>query len=181
MITYEKATLDDAYGIEYVAAHSWKETYSYAVPQEYLDKRIANIEQGQEQIKEFMKEIEENYNGGYIIAKDDDKIIGFVSYHDDNRKDYGHIGALYLLQEYQGQGIGKELFKMAVQNLKDLGYSTIRLTCLMGNKTINFYRKYLGEGIGVILSSIDGKYYPTDVVEFKDADATLNLLKGKRK
>lgn len=42
-IKYSYATLDDAYGIEYVASYSWKEIYSVQLPDEYLDNRIKNI------------------------------------------------------------------------------------------------------------------------------------------
>ena len=42
-IKYSYSTEEDAYGIEYVAAHSWKETYTGLLPDEYLDNRIINI------------------------------------------------------------------------------------------------------------------------------------------
>ena len=41
-ITYSNATLEDAYGISYVSAHSWKETYAGLLPDKYLDNSLAN-------------------------------------------------------------------------------------------------------------------------------------------
>lgn len=39
-IIIRRATQDDAYGIEYVSAHSWKETYTGFLSSEYLDNRV---------------------------------------------------------------------------------------------------------------------------------------------
>ena len=67
-IKYSYLTEEDAYGIEYVAAHSWKETYMGLLPDEYLDnKNIKNMviwEQfmylknimGMEQEKSYLKQ-----------------------------------------------------------------------------------------------------------------------------
>lgn len=42
-INYEKATENDAYGVSYVSAHSWKEIYVGLLPKEYLEDRVKNI------------------------------------------------------------------------------------------------------------------------------------------
>ena len=61
-VLYRKATIKDAYAIEYVAAHSWKETYTGFMPDDYLNNRIANIENKletkfNEKTKNFRKNI----------------------------------------------------------------------------------------------------------------------------
>lgn len=181
MIRYEEATLEDAYGIEYVSSHSWKETYSGIIDDKFLDDRIANIENRVERTKNYLQEFRKTHDGNYIVAKDDDKVIGFVTYHEDEHNDNGYIGALYLLKEYQGQGIGKELFKIAVIGLIEMGYSKMKLECLVGNNTINFYKKYLAEEVAKSEYEIDGKKYDTVMLEFNDLESTLELLKEKRK
>ena len=89
-IKYSYLTEEDAYGIEYVAAHSWKETYTGLLPDEYLDNRIININNKVERRKEFIR----TYNGKYIGAKDKDKVIGILAIstpQEEKYKEYGHL------------------------------------------------------------------------------------------
>ena len=142
-IIYKKADENDAYGIEYVSAYSWKETYSGLLPDNYLDDRIKNIPNKVEKMKQFLK----NYTGDYIVAKDGNNVIGILAYrasYDDKYKEYGYLEALYVLKEYQGLGIGKELFRQAIIGLRKMGYNKMMLECMTGNHTLAFYQKYCG-------------------------------------
>ena len=178
-IKYSYSTEEDAYGIEYVAAHSWKETYTGLLPDEYLDNRIININNKVERTKEFIR----TYNGKYIGAKDKDKVIGILAIstpQEEKYKEAGHLEAIYVLKEYHGYGIGKELFKIAVNELKKMGFNKMQLECMEGNDTINFYKKY----DGIVESQID---FPiknvgivkADIVLFEDLDKVNNLLNQK--
>ena len=143
-IIYEKATVEDAEVIRFIGAYSWKETYTGLVPEDYLDYKTAHYRDKVNREKELIK----NVNNNYYVARVDNKTVGYVLYgHSNNEKykDYGYIGALYLLNKYQGHGIGKKLFRIALEGLKELGYSKMMLECMEGNNTINFYKKYLGE------------------------------------
>ena len=164
-ITYGIANSEDAYGIEYVSAHSWMETYLGLLPDDYLNNRIRNIENKIEDTKNFLK----NYDGKYIVAKDDDRVIGILVYgysKEEKYKEYGHLDAIYVLKDYQGLGVGKELFKIAVSGLIEMGYSKMQLECMQGNNTLNFYKKYLG----VVNETID---YPIKDICVVKADIIL--------
>lgn len=178
-ITYRYATTDDAYGIQYVAAHSWKETYTGLLPDEYLDNRIKNIPNKVENTKEYLS----NHKGKYIVALDKDKIVGIMDVTDsmeEKYKEYGHLGALYVLKEYQGLGIGKRLFKMAVEELMNMGYSKMQLECMSGNKTIEFYKKYTGVIVDVIDYPIKNAGTVTaDIVLFEDLEEVFNKINGR--
>ena len=179
-IRYENATENDAYGIAYVSAHSWKETYSGLLPNEYLDNRIVDISNKIEKTKKFLK----SFDGKYIVAKDNDKVVGILAFgpaKEEKYKEYGHLEAIYVLKDYQGIGIGKELFKNAVDGLKKMGYSKMYLECMVGNKTLDFYKKYAGivelqidfpiNGVGTVRA---------DVVLFNDLDK-ISLMLNKDK
>lgn len=180
-ILYRKATVDDAYGIAYVSAYSWKETYKGLLPEEYLEYRINNINNKVDDTKNFIKE-----HTNYLVAVVDNKIVGICNYEYSQRqeyKDYGYLGALYVLKEYQGMGIGKELFKMAIEDLIKLGYDKMYLECMAGNDTINFYTKYLGnidKTIDFPINKVGS--VKADIVIFDDLNKTHNeLVKTKRK
>lgn len=179
-IVYRKATVGDAYGIAYVSAYSWKETYTGLLPEDYLEYRINNINNKVDDTKNFIKK-----HPNYLVSVANNKVVGICNYdrsNNANYSDYGYIGALYVLKEYQGIGIGKELFKMAIEGLIKLGYDKMYLECMVGNDSINFYTKYLGE----IDETID---FPinkvgsvkADIVIFEDLNKTYKKLeKSKR-
>ena len=179
-ISYRKANISDAYGVQYVATLSWYEAYQGLLPMEYLDNRVKTIDKRVNKTEEFIKN-----NPDYIVAVDNNKIIGICHYTKcdmDNYKDYGRIGALYVLEEYHNLGIGKNLLIMAVKGLMDMGYKKIELECMCGNKTIDFYKKYGG----VITETID--YYingvgnvKADVIVYNDIDKLYNKLTKNNK
>lgn len=180
-IVYEEATEKDAYGISYVSAHSWKETYTGLLPEDYLEDRILNIGNKVEKTKSFLN----NYNGKYIVAKHDGNVVGILAFcpsKNEKYKDYGYLNAIYVLKKYQKMGIGKELFKIAVEGLIKMGYKKMMLECMTGNDTLNFYKKYLG----VVDEKID---FPikrvgtvkADVLLFENLEEVLLVLNGNTK
>ncbi len=170
-ISYERATVEDAYMIRYIGAHSWNETYKGLVPDEYLKYKLEHIEDKVEKQKSLIND----KNNNFYVAKVDNKVVGFVSYgllEDEKYKDFGHIDSIYLLKEYQGYGIGKELFKIALNGLKELGYTKMELECMTGNNTISFYKKYLGEVIDTIDYPLNGGFsVKADILIFDIEDA----------
>lgn len=97
-ISYRFANENDAYGIAYVSAYSWMETYNKLLPKKYLEDRINNIDSRVEKTKCFIKS-----HPNYLVAIDDDKVIGICEYEksdDEKRLGYGKVGALYVLEKY---------------------------------------------------------------------------------
>lgn len=174
-INYKFANETDAYGIAYVSAYSWMETYSELLPKSYLEDRINNINSSVEKTRSFIRN-----HPNYLVALVDDKIVGICEYEkssDNKRLDYGRIGALYVLKKYQGYGIGKELFKRAVNGLINMGYNKIYLECMSGNNTINFYTKYDGivqEVIDFPISNVGN--VKADIVIYNDLNELYKKL-----
>ena len=168
-VIYRKATIDDAYGIEYVAAHSWKESYWDYMPHDYLETRVATVENKIERARNLLET-----TNTYYVAEIDNKVIGILHYKESQNekyRDYGYLESIYVLEKYQGQGIGKELFKIAINGLKELGYNKMYLECLQGNKTINFYKKYSGKIIETIDFPIRDFVVKADIVLFEDINS----------
>lgn len=175
-IIYKKATEKDAYAIRYIGAYSWKEAYTGLISDDYLNYKIEHFEDKVDKQKKIIQE----GKAIFYIAIVDNKTVGFVCYgpaENEKYSDYGYVGALYLLEEYQGYGIGKNLFKIALCGLKEQGYNKMMLECMKGNKAIGFYKKYLGK----IVDTID---YPlnfgnlsvkADIMLF-DIDKVLDLI-----
>lgn len=129
------ADVNDAYGKGYVHYHSWIETYTGLINQEYLNS--LSLERC---IKLARKHPENTF-----VALVDNKVIGFACYiksRDNDLNDSGEITAIYVLQAYQDKGIGRALMSACIKALEE--FKNISLWVLKSNKkAIEFYR-YLG-------------------------------------
>lgn len=174
MIEYRFATFEDAYQVAYVAAHSWYETYKGFMPDEYLENRIKNIDESAIKTKNFILN-----NPRYLVATYNEKVVGICYYSESQNNDYpnsGLLGALYVLKEYQGKNIGKNLFKMAIKNLKEMGFNSMYLECLQGNKTINFYKHFQGIIVDEMDYPISNFKVKADIVYFENLDKILEQM-----
>ena len=70
-----------------------------------------------------------------------------IIYHpcitDAQYNDCGELDALYLINDYKGQGYGRRLFAMAIKELKNMGFTKMIVGCLAANPTNEFY-KHMG-------------------------------------
>ena len=125
-------TDDDIRGKAYVHWRSWQETYTGLMPREILDR----------QTLEKCTDIALRFREGLIVAKAGERVIGFAgygAYRDDSLPDTGEVYALYVLQEFQGCGVGRALMQEALRRLRQ--YSRVALWVLKGNEqAIGFYR-----------------------------------------
>lgn len=121
-------------GKGYVHYKSWQETYVGLVEANYL-RGVT---------EEKCKAIAHKWVDNILIAKDGDKVIGFVGYgkyRDDTLPDCGEVFAIYVLADYHGKRVGYELMRAAFEKLAD--YKRIAVWVLKGNnRAIRFYERY---------------------------------------
>ncbi len=124
-------TEDETRGKAFVHWRSWHDTYPGLVIQEYLDKLTL----------EKCEEIAFSWPDNLLVAKDKDRVIGFVGYGQSTEEpEYGEIFALYVLSEYRGMGIGRRLMDAGLEKLKE--YPKIHVWLLKENRrAFRFYEK----------------------------------------
>ncbi|PAD75176.1 GNAT family N-acetyltransferase [Paenibacillus campinasensis] len=140
-----QADIRDAEGIAVVHVESWRTTYKGIVSDEYLQSLSA--EKRVEGWRRMMANLREDEDV-LVIADEHGKIYGFMSFgmeRDNKQAEDGELYAVYLLEEIQGQGWGRQLFKRMVDILKAKGFSTLLVWVLDGNPAIQFYRAMGGE------------------------------------
>ena len=127
-------TASEIDGKGYVHYKAWQETYTGLVDAEYL----------QAMTEEKCKEIAHQWIDNVLIAKDGDKVVGFVGYgkyRDDTLTDCGEVYSIYVLADYHSKKIGYSLMNAAFEKLAP--YSKIAIWVLKGNEhAIRFYEKY---------------------------------------
>jgi len=118
-------TAEEIEGKSRVHWQTWREAYDEILPAEFQEQMTLD-----------------KYPENTLIALDDAKVVGFVSYGDfrDSARIAGEIFALYVLKDYYGKGVGQQLIQAAFAALD--GYQEIVLWVLEDNKrAIAFYEK----------------------------------------
>jgi len=78
----------------------------------------------------------------YVVEGENGEVVGFAAAGLEREQRTGRVGeiyAIYLLEEHQGKGWGKQLFSEAVKRLKHEGYESMMLWVLADNPTRGFY------------------------------------------
>ncbi len=103
MIFIEEPIPDDAGEIFFIQRQTWHESYIDYLSHEDIEKRFCD---SPKRIQKIREKINDKNHTKYFIARDEEKIIGFISLSNTPRNE---IHSLYVIQGYQGQGIGKKL------------------------------------------------------------------------
>ena len=127
--------------IAHVHIKTWQHAYKGIVPQSFLDSMT---EENRAEKYKFENELEKGHF--FFAVKIDNYIAGFLYLcrcRDDDSKDAGEIGGIYLLPEYQHKGYGAKMMEYAIDFLRDKGHNTIKIWVLEQNeKAISFYNKF---------------------------------------
>ena len=120
----------------------WNETYRGI----YSDEKIDNFDYKKN--SEKFRNILNNPDISLYVVEDNNKLVGYMDCGVPYRpyKEYKQeIGLLYLLKDYQRTGIGKELFNIAVNKIKENGYNEFFVCCNKYNiNAQEFYKKMGG-------------------------------------
>ncbi|MBZ2037619.1 GNAT family N-acetyltransferase [Streptococcus sanguinis] len=125
-------TAEEIEGKSRVHWQTWREAYDKILPAEFQEQMTLD------KCRFYSQKYPENT----LIALDDVKVVGFVSYGDfrDSATIAGEIFALYVLKDYYGKGVGRQLMQEAFAALDN--YQETVLWVLENNKrAIAFYEK----------------------------------------
>ena len=125
-------TPEEIEGKSLVHWQTWREAYDDLLPAEFQETLTL------EKCRFFSQKYPENT----LIAMDGKKVVGFISYGNfrDETIQAGEIIALYVLKDYYGKGVSKQLMHAAFVALDQ--FSEIYLWVLKDNKrAIAFYQK----------------------------------------
>ena len=125
-------TPEEIEGKSIVHWHTWREAYDDLLPAEFQETMTLD------RCRFFSQKYPENT----LIAMDGKQVVGFISYGNfrDEAIQAGEIIALYVLKDYYGKGVSKQLMHAAFVALDP--FSEIYLWVLKDNKrAIAFYQK----------------------------------------
>jgi ribosomal protein S18 acetylase RimI-like enzyme len=116
---------------------TWLDTYSKIVPPEEL-KSYLNLNGSDDKLNESFND--KNTNG--IIVEADGKPVAWMRTNIDQKENKFFINQLYVLEEYQGKGIGKKLIKIAEEEALKNNFDKIWLGVMSENlPSVEWYKR----------------------------------------
>ncbi len=157
-----RAKFSDIKDIAYVQVKSWETTYPGLLPDETIKSRT--VESRTQKLTEFWPDLETSTKRCVIVAETEEgNIVGFVvggRSFDNNLPYEGEVYSIYIIKEYQNKGLGTTLMKETVKFLENLGFKTMIVWVLEGNKQASlFYEKLGGIAKERKMKDIEGKEY----------------------
>lgn len=155
------ATRQDAIGIAHVHVKSWQTTYTGIMPDEIIQSR--NIDNRTAIWTRILNS--DNPNNILFVAEDAGQIVGFAQAGKPQESVEGfdsELYAIYLIEDAQGQGMGRQLMQACAKELHAKGYQSLLLWVLKDNRNSRSYYEHLG---GKIVAS--GEYSPTETFTIK--------------
>lgn len=144
----------DAFGIAAIHDASWRQAYTGLIPHKSLDTMIRRRDP-----KWWARAIRNSTR--VLVMETDNQLVGYATIG-PNRvsalSQEGEVYELYLMPEYQGVGIGKNLFLAAREQLVRLGFKGCVVWVLEENDpAMQFYRNAGGIDIAEGTETFNGK------------------------
>lgn len=141
------ATENDCYELSKLKHEVWNTTYRGIYP----DEKIDNFDFGKNKNK--FVEIINNPEIELYVVEHNGKLVGYMDYGTPHRpfENYNQeIGLLYLSKDCQGAGLGRKLFNIAYDKIKEKGYKEFFISCNKYNyPSQKFYKKMGGKIIHI--------------------------------
>lgn len=149
-----KAGIEDVAAVAKVQVDSWRTTYKGIVPEDYLN----SLSYGEREVI-WQGAIQEN---NLYVAEDGlGQIIGFSIGGKERTGKYdaytGELYAIYILEAYQGKGIGRLLVQSVVDDLQEKKLNSMLIWVLTENPACRFYEALGGKTIDTEEIEIGGK------------------------
>ena len=167
----------DAGPIARVHVDTWRTTYAGIVPEEHL----ASLSYQERESRWDRILTTDQPASSYFVAENDvGEVVGFASggpERESNQASRGEIYAIYVLELYQGKGIGRRLVEAVAQRLQAEGFSSVLAWVLKDNRPARrFYESLGGEQVGRKKTAIGG----TDHIELSYGWGDIGSLIFKR-
>jgi GNAT superfamily N-acetyltransferase len=141
MLTIEEAVPQDATGIYEVMRATWIATYPVPPLGISEDDIRAIVERDPAARIERWKSALSAQDHPFFVARDRARILGYVAPFVDPETEHQRLGALYVLPEYQGRGLGGALLSAALEAIgpeRDVYLHVASFNI----RAIDFYRRH---------------------------------------
>ena len=137
MCEIRKASVDDVPVIRAMAQVAFPDTYKEILSPEQIDYMMEWMYSEESLRRQMMEE-----GHIYYLAYREGRAVAYLSIQPEGEHVF-HLQKLYVLPDYQGMHLGKQLFNQAIKAIKELHSAPcqMRLNVNRNNKALAFYEK----------------------------------------
>ncbi len=170
-----EAKLEDAEAISKVHVDSWRTTYQGIIPESYIAR--LSYQKRKERWTNMLSigTVEKTDYWVYVVENKKRQIIAFANGGLERNGDsiyQGELYAVYILETYQRQGIGRKLIEKIAEKLSRSGLNSMLVWVLEDNPACQFYQALGGQQVdqqqiefeGVKLNEIAYSWIDTKVL-----------------
>lgn len=175
-VLFRRAQVSDASSIARIHTASWRHAYQGQVPSAYLDG--LSVEKRTEFWSALLKDSPSGFFT-FVVQDVRDEVLGFVrgaNATDDKGQSGGELTALYLEPGRTGQGLGTQLFQIAMEQFVRDGHTRMHLWVLSGNPATHFYEKRGGRSGATKDRDFGGQLCPLTSFHWDDLEGTLKNI-----
>lgn len=143
-----EAKIADAPAIARVNLDTWRTAYRQIIPAYYFAQ--LSYEKGESRWQETLKNVKNTGDFVCVAENDSGEIVGFAAGGCERTGKYvyeGELFAIYILDEYQRQGIGRQLVRTVATRLAELTLNSMLVWVLGDNSACRFYEFLGGEKV----------------------------------
>lgn len=152
-IEITKAGPEDAESIVSVHVKTWKVSYQGLIADEVIARKQVTLER----IAQMRRPI---VQGLVWVAKVNGQLVGFAGLSEKSQIPEAEIAVFYVLPEFQGQGIGANLFAAVCAELKNQNFCRVIVWTMEKAPSLKFYQK-----LGGRLSGLTDSHYDQKIVQ----------------
>lgn len=140
-----KGRIEDAYDVAVVHVASWQTTYKNIIDDSYL--AAMSVEAKVPKWEMILRE-----GDVFVVENNENEIVGFAGGGPERSGTYTgytkEVYSIYLLEAYQGQGIGRKLLTTVIRFLAETNHESILIWVLAENSAVEFYEAMGGKRVG---------------------------------
>ncbi|MBE9123766.1 GNAT family N-acetyltransferase [Tychonema sp. LEGE 07199] len=143
-----EAKIADAPAIARVNLDTWRTAYRKFLPADYLAQ--LSYQKREKNWQEILSNVKNTGDFVCVAENDSGQIVGFAAGGCERTGKYAYQGelfAIYILEEYQRQGIGQQLVRAVVTKLTESSLNSMLAWVLGDNSACKFYEFLGGEKV----------------------------------
>jgi GNAT superfamily N-acetyltransferase len=152
----------DSTAIGRILAHGWRQAYSGFMPESELGPRVHSDHRARE-VGAWLSTDFDPSRELLLVAERAGEIMGFLAARLGDRNDVGSVAQvtlLYVSQDKQGQGTGRQLLLEAAAWLKTHAPGPISIGAFEQNPFRSFYEAIGGEVVKTVMVRVDAQEWP---------------------
>jgi ribosomal protein S18 acetylase RimI-like enzyme len=168
-LNIRQANVEDGLAIAKVHIETWRTTYKGILSKDYLAR--LSLQERENRWQKMLDSAAKDNHFIYVAEERNKQIVAFADGGRERTNDptyQSEIYAIYILEPYQRQGLGRDLIRALVKKFDELGFNSMLVWVLKDNLACHFYEALGGQKVRSKQIEIEGSMLDEIAYGWKD-------------